>query len=310
MVLAHLGMHRAGVDRARARGLVSDRRLPLRRQPASCTSPGRPRTSLCSRRCRSTPACPSCSSTCGDCAVTVIPQTGSFNWTESPVAGARLPSRSSSYQRRSAWRGHRFGLGASTATPGRRSWRRAAFDRLGDSSAEQQAAPAAGAAMVRVAVCRHMAGVRCLLVLFQGLLQAATFTASLELKLRTRPQSQGHSRYMRSSPTSQSLTIGRLARAADVGVETIRYYQDRKLLPVPRERRGVPLLPDGPDRANPLHQAGPGARLFARRSSRAAAARGWCRSRVDSASGRRQAFRRSRRSWRISSECSASSKTC
>ena len=38
---------------------------------------------------------------------------------------------------------------------------------------------------------------------------------------------------MRSSPASDSLTIGRLARAADVGVETIRYYQDRKLLPVP-----------------------------------------------------------------------------
>ena len=36
---------------------------------------------------------------------------------------------------------------------------------------------------------------------------------------------------MRSS--AESLTIGRLARAADVGVETIRYYQDRKLLPVP-----------------------------------------------------------------------------
>ena len=38
---------------------------------------------------------------------------------------------------------------------------------------------------------------------------------------------------MRSLPLSESLTIGRLARAADVGVETIRYYQDRKLLPVP-----------------------------------------------------------------------------
>ena len=38
---------------------------------------------------------------------------------------------------------------------------------------------------------------------------------------------------MRSSPVSESLTIGRLARAADVGVETIRYYQERKLLPVP-----------------------------------------------------------------------------
>jgi MerR family mercuric resistance operon transcriptional regulator len=39
---------------------------------------------------------------------------------------------------------------------------------------------------------------------------------------------------MSSSPVADSLTIGRLARAADVGVETIRYYQDRKLLPVPR----------------------------------------------------------------------------
>lgn len=29
------------------------------------------------------------------------------------------------------------------------------------------------------------------------------------------------------------LTIGRLAEAADVGVETIRYYQRRRLLPVP-----------------------------------------------------------------------------
>ncbi len=29
------------------------------------------------------------------------------------------------------------------------------------------------------------------------------------------------------------LTIGRLARAADVGIETVRYYQQRKLLPVP-----------------------------------------------------------------------------
>ena len=33
--------------------------------------------------------------------------------------------------------------------------------------------------------------------------------------------------------TSESLTIGRLARAAGVGVETIRYYQQRGLLPVP-----------------------------------------------------------------------------
>ena len=33
--------------------------------------------------------------------------------------------------------------------------------------------------------------------------------------------------------TSESMTIGRLARAAGVGVETIRYYQQRGLLPVP-----------------------------------------------------------------------------
>ncbi len=33
--------------------------------------------------------------------------------------------------------------------------------------------------------------------------------------------------------TPASLTIGRLARAAGVGVETIRYYQQRALLPIP-----------------------------------------------------------------------------
>ena len=38
---------------------------------------------------------------------------------------------------------------------------------------------------------------------------------------------------MRSSPVPEALTIGRLARAAGVGVETVRYYQDRELLPVP-----------------------------------------------------------------------------
>jgi MerR family transcriptional regulator, mercuric resistance operon regulatory protein len=32
---------------------------------------------------------------------------------------------------------------------------------------------------------------------------------------------------------SDSLTIGRVAREAGVGIETIRYYQRRKLLPVP-----------------------------------------------------------------------------
>lgn len=33
--------------------------------------------------------------------------------------------------------------------------------------------------------------------------------------------------------TAGSLTIGRLAHAAGVGIETVRYYQQRKLLPVP-----------------------------------------------------------------------------
>ena len=33
--------------------------------------------------------------------------------------------------------------------------------------------------------------------------------------------------------TTGTLTIGRLAKAAGVGVETIRYYQQRGLLPVP-----------------------------------------------------------------------------
>lgn len=35
------------------------------------------------------------------------------------------------------------------------------------------------------------------------------------------------------STAPRQLTIGRLARAADVGIETIRYYQRRRLLPTP-----------------------------------------------------------------------------
>ena len=38
---------------------------------------------------------------------------------------------------------------------------------------------------------------------------------------------------MPSTP-APSLTIGRLARAAGVGIETIRYYQQRGLLPLPQ----------------------------------------------------------------------------
>ena len=36
-----------------------------------------------------------------------------------------------------------------------------------------------------------------------------------------------------AAPKQEMLTIGRLARAAEVGVETIRYYQRRALLPTP-----------------------------------------------------------------------------
>lgn len=39
--------------------------------------------------------------------------------------------------------------------------------------------------------------------------------------------------------TDETLTIGRLARAADVNIETVRYYQTRKLLPVPPRGRGA-----------------------------------------------------------------------
>lgn len=35
------------------------------------------------------------------------------------------------------------------------------------------------------------------------------------------------------------LTIGRLAKAADVGIETIRYYQRRNLLPTPAVTQGA-----------------------------------------------------------------------
>lgn len=39
--------------------------------------------------------------------------------------------------------------------------------------------------------------------------------------------------------SQDNLTIGRLARAAAVGVETVRYYQRRHLLPLPEATSGV-----------------------------------------------------------------------
>ena len=44
---------------------------------------------------------------------------------------------------------------------------------------------------------------------------------------------------------SGSLTIGRLAKSAGVGVETIRYYQKRQLLPVPQREGGFRHYPVG-----------------------------------------------------------------
>ncbi len=37
-----------------------------------------------------------------------------------------------------------------------------------------------------------------------------------------------------TATSTHSMTIGRLARSAGVGIETIRYYQQRALLPVPQ----------------------------------------------------------------------------
>ena len=46
-----------------------------------------------------------------------------------------------------------------------------------------------------------------------------------------------------SGPDDAAVTIGRLARAAEVGVETIRYYQRRHLLAVPHSASGVRRYP-------------------------------------------------------------------
>lgn len=42
---------------------------------------------------------------------------------------------------------------------------------------------------------------------------------------------------------NQTFTIGQLARAASVGVETIRYYQRRDLLPIPKVASGFRTYP-------------------------------------------------------------------
>jgi MerR family mercuric resistance operon transcriptional regulator len=52
-----------------------------------------------------------------------------------------------------------------------------------------------------------------------------------------------------------AMTISQLARSAGVGVETVRYYQRRGLLPDPRPRRTAPagIRHYGPDEARRLH---------------------------------------------------------
>ena len=42
-----------------------------------------------------------------------------------------------------------------------------------------------------------------------------------------------------TSMNKTELTIGRLAKAANVGIETIRYYQNIELLPVPPPKKGA-----------------------------------------------------------------------
>jgi Hg(II)-responsive transcriptional regulator len=46
-----------------------------------------------------------------------------------------------------------------------------------------------------------------------------------------------------SPPSHAAVTIGGLARAAEVGVETVRYYQRRHLLTVPQSAGGVRRYP-------------------------------------------------------------------
>jgi MerR family mercuric resistance operon transcriptional regulator len=46
-----------------------------------------------------------------------------------------------------------------------------------------------------------------------------------------------------SKPDEVAVTIGGLARAAEVGVETVRYYQRRRLLAVPHSAGGIRRYP-------------------------------------------------------------------
>lgn len=66
---------------------------------------------------------------------------------------------------------------------------------------------------------------------------------SVKLRLGSGTESAAKLRSMAQLNLSRAapdrLTIGRLAKAAEVGVETVRYYQRRGLLPVPRATGAV-----------------------------------------------------------------------
>jgi hypothetical protein len=80
MVLAHLGDASGRCRSCRAPPARWPRRWATRgRRRHSCTWRGRPRTWPCSLRCRSRRVAPRAGARAGDCGVTVIPHTGSFN---------------------------------------------------------------------------------------------------------------------------------------------------------------------------------------------------------------------------------------
>jgi Hg(II)-responsive transcriptional regulator len=58
-----------------------------------------------------------------------------------------------------------------------------------------------------------------------------------------KPPAKGTPPALPTRPGAASMTIGRLARAAEVGVETVRYYQRRHLLAVPHSASGVRRYP-------------------------------------------------------------------
>jgi len=72
--------------------------------------------------------------------------------------------------------------------------------------------------------------------------------------------------------TEPTLTMGRLARAAAVNIETVRYYQARKpFADSDSQSEYVSPVPGRTRRAHPLHQTRARIRILLGRSPRAAA---------------------------------------